>query len=788
MDIKLESKKEDKRAKQRVQKAQQKKDDSKFEPTWDQVWTEGYTRPTGTTKKAIFQMKNTATDESRLYEVKQAVEEGLIGTGVESLLKFNKAQALRLYEELKVIKREDVIEDMKENCPGNYYTITTPTQLLDAVNDIPKEFVIAVDTETSGVEWKDITVGMSITLPTADYHVYIPYGHQTKEGELRKDQLDREFVMNTVKPALEGSKLVLFNAKFDAHMLEKDNIDIQNSIYFDPMISAKLLNENEPSYALKNLANKYGKYFDYNDTSLKFNELFSNNPIDFIRADMDIASIYACKDTHLTYLLYEWHMEQFTRLPELEKLYFDIENPITKVSLEMERGGLLMDTEFAKDYGEELSTRITELETIMENNWGDINTNSPQQLKEKLFVELGYEDISGKGSTNAQVLKKLAKDHEDVNALLEYRDLNKLYTTYVDKLPGLIRGDIEEYGIKGDGRLHGSFHQTGTVTGRFSSNNPNLQNVPGEARRMFIAPEGKYIIGADYSQIEPRTLAHFTQDPAFMDPYITGKDLYVQIASDVYDIPYENALEEDDMYWRNHTSLPKHPRKLAKVILLAVTYGISPYSLSTTLQTTPEEAEKFIDDFYKTYPIVREWMDKIIEQADTQGFVTTMFGRKRRFPGHQQIATQYHAIVETAERANGGELPNNVWEAEIPYKLKQRYWDVAKDYGCVERQSVNAVIQGSASDILKRAMVAVFDHIKAEHPDWKLLATIHDEILIEVPNTVTPEEIEEVERILIETTKLDVPIKVDTEVMVRWGEGVPKKVWVDNGCKLEEEQ
>lgn len=289
-------------------------------------------------------------------------------------------------------------------------------------------------------------------------------------------------------------------------------------------------------------------------------------------------------------------------------------------------------------------------------------------------------------------------------------------------------------------------------------------------------------------QIEPRTLAHFTQDPDFMDPYITGNDLYVQIASDVYNIPYENALEADDTYWRERTDLTSHPRDLAKVVLLGIMYGMSAFALSDMINATPDQAQQYIDDLYETYPKVRQWMDGVIEEADTKGYVTTMFDRKRRFPGHVQQANRFHAIRRRAEQFNGGPLPNMIWEADIPYKIKQQYWDVAGNYGRVERQAVNAVIQGSAADILKRAMIAVYDYMEEVHPDWKLIATIHDEILIEVPDTVTLEEINAVEDLLTNTTKLDVPIKVDTEVMRRWGRSVPKEVWVENGYKVEGEK
>lgn len=277
-------------------------------------------------------------------------------------------------------------------------------------------------------------------------------------------------------------------------------------------------------------------------------------------------------------------------------------------------------------------------------------------------------------------------------------------------------------------------------------------------------------------QIEPRTLAHMSGDPDFSEPYIKDKDLYVQIASDVYGIPYENALEADDTYWREHTDLPKHPRDLAKVILLAVMYGISPYSLADSLRTTPEEAQQFINDFYTSYPVVREFMDEVVEHADTKGYVLTMFGRKRRFIGHQEQAKKYHAVVDKIKRFTGGTLPENVWQSELPYKLKQQYWAVSRDYSRVERQSVNAVIQGGASDILKRAMREVYYHLKGKD-GWHFIGTIHDELLFEIPETATRKEIEEIEYIMTNTTKLNLPLKVDVEVMKRWGDGVSLDEW-----------
>lgn len=782
LEIKLEQDSKKETTSTRVKEAQMAKSNAEFEPTWEEVWYAGFTRPTGTSKKGIFEGNHTDTDLQRLRDVKTAVEDGTLGAGVDNLKSFSKAHALRLYADLKEIKRKDVIKKMIEDRPDNYYTVLTEAEFDSMIRFLQKEPEIALDTETTGVAWEDVTVGMSLTLPEVDKHYYIPYGHIGLDV-----QLEKEAVMERLKPHLEreGLRIIMFNSKFDVHMLLKDGVDLIENNYFDPMIAMHVLNENEMRYGLKPLANKYGKYFGYKEESMAFDEIFSKDPMDFITADIRLATIYACKDTHLTYLLYKWQMVHLRKQPKLLKLYFEIEQPITRVSIAMEANGLLMDVDYAQKYGEKLNTRIQELDKIMLDNWGDVNTNSPKQLKELLYDELGYTDPSGKGSTNAQTLKKLAKKHDDVNALLEYRDLSKMYNTYVNKLPELIRRDVPERGLVGDNRLHGQFNQSGTVTGRFSSDSPNLQNVPEGAREMFVAPEGRYIIGIDFSQIEPRVLAHLSGDSKFSDPYINGGDLYVQIASDVYNIPYENCLEADDTYWREHTDLPKHPRSLAKVILLAVMYGISAFSLSGSLQTTPEEAEEFIQDFYRSYPTVREYMNKVVSVVDSKGHVETMFGRKRRFAGHVDIAKGYHAVMEKVKEFNDGEVPSNIWKSDLPYKLKQQYWNVSGDYSRVERQSVNAVIQGSASDILKRGMVQVFDHIQANKPSWRFLATIHDEILLEVPETITLEEIREVEHIMQNTTTLDIPIKVDTEIMRRWGEGIPVQQWHEQGGIVE---
>ncbi|WP_231120617.1 DNA polymerase A family protein [Bacillus safensis] len=408
----------------------------------------------------------------------------------------------------------------------------------------------------------------------------------------------------------------------------------------------------------------------------------------------------------------------------------------------------------------------------MISRFGDININSPKQLSELLYDELGLPDISKKRKADAKTLKQLVKHEPDLKLILEYRDLNKLLTTYIEPLPEKINSDT--------GRLHSNFNQSSTVTSRFASNNPNLQNLPPKARKMIIAPKGFLIFGIDYSQIEPRTLAHLSEDEGLQHPYLNNIDLYASLASKIFKLPYEACLEADAETYKK-AGLPKHPRKMMKVGLLAVMYGITVPSLAESLGISVPEAQKFMDDFYSSYPVMSAWMDKQVAHADATGYVETMQGRKRRFIGHKDVAREYHIVHDKVVDILGRE-PENIWRESLPKQLKQRYWYSNKDYQRVARMSVNAIIQGSAALMLKKAMVEVNAHLESKGADWRLLATIHDELLFLIPETVTPEEIREIEEIMKSVVQLDVPLKVDTEVMVRWGEGIPLTEWEAKGC------
>lgn len=796
MELKLNLNLEDNKeaealASKRVAEAKKKKALAKYEPTWNEVWVTGYTTHTGSTKRGILQTKLTDTDKGRLLAVKEAIESGELASGVDSLRNFTKTKALGLWTALREIRRESIIKQMVAEKPENYHLITDMKNFLELMSLIITEEIIAVDTETTGIEvfGKDVVVGISLTLPEADYHCYIPVRHNVEDIQLKP-----EIVFKHLKRALEDERIkkVMHNSKFDVHMLRKEGIEVQG-LWCDTMVAMHLLNENEPSFALKNLATKYGRYFGFEDKSMTYEELFGKGG--FENTPLDIGTVYACKDTHLTYKFYTWIMQQFDRIPQLKKLYFELELPITEVCIAMEKEGFLIDLDFAEKYKIELSEEIEKLLSKIKEGFGEININSNVQLQEVIYKTWGVEayakklgikatiikehfvyDSKGRNvlipekinyPVDASTLKKITSIEKEIpqvsyiNDLLKYKELNKLLTTYIEPLPQK---------ISSDGRLHGSFNQSATVTGRFASNNPNLQNLPYPARQMFVAPEGKIIIGSDFSQIEPRFLSHISQDKDFMGAYIDGRDLYSEIASKTFKQPIEEC--GDGSVWR----------KKAKVVLLGCMYGISAMSLAEQFGLSLEEAEQIYIDFYNSYPTMKAWFNSTNDFANDNGFVQTLMGRKRRFLGHKEIAKKYKILHNRIAKITGKEN-FNIWkEPKVPRQLKTEYWEVAKEYSRVERQSINAVIQGSSADIMKKAMVDIWKHIKTKGDGWRILATIHDEVLIEIPATATPEEVQEIAEIQKRAVPLSVPMKCDVEVSAVWGKGVSFQEWVDAGC------
>lgn len=754
-------------AQQRVADLQQKIKARDYQPTLQEVWFTGWTNHNGTVKKGIFQTKITDSDKAKLQEVYEAIQTGEIGLGVADMKKFTKAHATRLYKALQEKRRDAIIKDIIETMPDNYHLVNNFDGFSHFMKLIKEEEEFAIDTETTGLDYfRDEIVGLSFTLPKADYHCYIPVRHT--EGR----QLPADYVFEKLKPILENTtqKKILFNAKFDIHMLRREDIKLRNA-WFDGYVAMKLLNENEESYALKNLSTKYGKNFGFEDRSVTYEELFGRGGFQdaqFITSDgrRGVAVFYTCKDTHLTYRFYkDFVMKHFDRLPKLKNLYFNIERPITDICVEMEQAGLRIDMEYASKYGKTLQAEITDLEREISKHLGDININSNQQLSEVLYDKLRLDKYLPKGikrSVDAKTLEKLAAHNEGVKILLKYRELNKLYSTYVLPMP--------EKTV--NGYLHGQFLQVQTATGRFASQKPNLQNLPKEARSMFIPSIGMIMFAADYSQIEPRVLAHFTQDESMINAYVTGRDLYVEMAMKVFNL--------EEKYCVDKAKSPDgsfEPRKAVKSVLLGIMYGMGSKTLSQNLKMSEERAKQIINDFFAAFPKVKAWMDEQIKFAEENEYIETMFGRKRRFKGFKQIAKRYHAVCAKLIDLVG-ELPDFIWDEDykwIPYDIKREYWDMGKSYTMVTRRVINTIIQGSAADIMKLAMIETYKIV--EKYDWKIIATIHDEVIFEVPLDVKKSQIEELEKAMLSVVNLKTPMKCDSVFMERWGEEVPKDKW-----------
>lgn len=767
LDLCIEDKESGLKVRERVRTATKKKEVATKQPTWEEVWVTGYNTHTGKRKAGIFQTKITDTDRSRLLEVKHAIEAGEIGSGVEEMKKFSKAHALNLYKMLVEQRKVKIIADMIANKPENYHLITGEWELEHLLKLLLNEEVIGLDTETNGVGYfhGDHIVGLSMSLPKADYHCYIPLRHNVED-----EQLDADAVFFLLKKHLENPNLgkVLHNAKFDYHMFSNEGIYLQG-IVMDTMVAMHVLNENEMSYALKNLATKYGKFFGFEDKSMTYEELFGKGG--FENTPLDIATVYACKDTHLCLKFREWILSHMDKQKKLHDVYHKEENEVLKVSIAMEQNGFEIDLDFAEEYRKKLADQVHGLEIELDEAFDGINVGSNTQLAEKIYDDWNVPTEKGR-TVDADKLKHIYSTYQEshpqvkaIKTLLEYRELHKLLSTYIEPLP-------KKIGL--DGRLHGQFNQSRTVTGRYASQEPNLQNLPKDARKLIVAPEGKLILGIDFSQIEPRILAHITGDKEFRRPYLEGTDLYSTLASKTFKKPIEECGDGSKY------------RKMMKTGLLATMYGTSNFTLAQQLGITIEEAEDFIQDFLHAYPVVANWINSVHNFVDESGYVETMYGRKRRFIGHKEIAKKYKAVCAEIVKYTKGEMPKNIWACkQIPYKVRQAYWAVAGEYGRVQRQSVNAIIQGTGAQIMKRAMIDIYNHFLTKGSEWKILATIHDEVLLEVPETITPEEVVEIENIMKTCVTLAVPMKVDTEVMIRWGDGCSFFQWSNCGCGRE---
>ena len=746
---------QDKQKEDRVKAAKAKKKEAGYCPTIEEVFITGWTNARGTKKVAIKDRKNSDADKEKIKAVYDALKNSVLGLDGINTKDISKTTVINvLYPRLVAIKKEEMIRHLVENAPTNYHNVTTIADLLNMAGVIAGEKAIAVDTETTGVTHDDVIVGYSVTCPMADMHFYVPFRHQT--GEQMIDEYD---AMTAIKPFLEDSRIlkVLHNVKFDHEKFLFDKYSINMVNYVDTMILMYVLNENEESYALKKLATKYGKHFGFPDPSDTYEELFGKGG--FENTPLNVAYIYACKDTHLTWNLYQWQLENLKKQPKLWHVAFDIEMPLIPVLLKMHYRGFNLDMEYAEKYLLELQEQINKMEEELAEYFPDINLNSNQQLAEYLYGTLKLPD-NHNGSVDKDALKELTDEYEGVKILLEYRKLTKLKSTYIEPLPQKVWDD---------GFLHGEINQMGTKTGRLASENPNLQNIPPAARKIFVAPEGKLYMSCDFSKMEIFIACELSGDPNLYDALHSGADVYSVIASKSYGLPIEQC--GDGTVYRKH----------AKTALLGCMYGALPFTIAKQVGVSVEEGKEILDNFFNGNPVLTAQIHKCHDLVAAQGYVETLQGRKRRFPEIPAKVKMLKKLDQMIYQKTG--KTGTQWDAEldgiykakkIPYDLRSNWYSLNKEIQRAFRQSFNATDQGSGGDICKIALINLdkyFTELNKNLPPEKhyhIISTIHDEQLMEVPNDIPQEVIDHIDYIMCHTMPLNVTMRTDIEFYSRY--------------------
>ncbi len=572
--------------------------------------------------------------------------------------------------------------------------------------------MIAVDTETTSVDPNLAElVGISLSVQPGQ-GFYIPVGHQ--EG----DQLNLDQVVNTLKDSLENEQIekVGHNLKYDYIVLARHGLRI-NPLSFDSMIAEWVINPASRTLGLKSMAE-----VRLDQAMTHIDELIGKGKIQISMAQVSIADAapYAAMDAEVSLRLRAPLEEELKNIPRAFQLFSELELPLIRVLAEMEMVGIGLNREFFSSFSEELRQKMETIESQILTSVGKtFNLNSTQQLSTILFETLrlappnrGRKTSSGHYSTSADVLEEMRGQHPVVDWILEYRELTKLKSTYVDSLPLQINPHT--------GHVHSSFSQTGAVTGRLSSSNPNLQNIPirsemgRRVRRGFVADPGNVLVAVDYSQIELRIVAYMADDKAMLEAFRAGQDIHATTAAAIYDIPLENVNKEQ--------------RRHAKAINFGLVYGMSSFGLTRTTDLTLAESEDFVKAYFQRFPGVKNYLDGIRREVAETGFVETLLGRRRYFPG-----------LQTHMNAN----------------LKNRE----------EREAINAPIQGTAADIMKLAMLNIQPALQKENLHGRTILQVHDELVLECPRS----ELEQTAHVVQQVMENAYPISIPLTTEARWG-------------------
>jgi len=674
-------------------------------------------------KGKIGENLNTALDRLDLFKTLVTIKCDVEMDSNISDLTIGESNEGLLYEQLSdlglhgLIKQFEIEPSEKESAADkNYQTIRTEKELDELMGLINQADYVSFDTETTSLDYMLAElVGISIALKPNEAF-YIPINHNYEGAE---KQLEQDFVLEALKPFLESDEIpkIGHNLKYDRHILQNAGIDLKGTL-LDTMLFSYV---NNSTITRHNLDAVSKRYLNINPTSYEDVAGKGAKQIPFSEVSIDVASDYASEDADISLKLYE-HIEPLVQKEaKLAKLYSEIEGPLIYTLGDIERNGVLIDSEKLSQQSKELEAKILKLESKVQKNAGeDFNLGSPKQLQEILYEKLGLPVIKktpkGQPSTSEAVLQELSMDFPIVHDILSYRAISKLKSTYTDKLPKMINSNT--------GRVHTSYHQAVTATGRLSSSDPNLQNIPirsEEGRRIreaFIAPEGYKILAADYSQIELRIMAHLSKDQGLMDAFAKGQDIHQATAAEIFSI--------------NIDDVTPNQRRSAKAINFGLIYGMSAFGLSKQLQITRAEAQNYIEQYFERYPGVKNYMDETKSSAKQNGYVETVLGRRL-----------YLADIESSN-----------------YQRRQY----------AERSAINAPMQGTAADLIKMAMTDLHSKIRNESLDAKIIMQVHDELVIEVNENQLDELSDLTVNIMADIFKLDVDLKVDADIGNNWDE------------------
>ena len=625
---------------------------------------------------------------------------------------FAQFKNLGLHALIKQFSIEEPITKIRRDTV--YQGILTNKEFEALLDRLSRAEIAAIDTETTSLNYMQAEiVGISVAIVSNEAY-YIPLMH---EYDGVPNQLDREYVLQKLKPWLEDkeAKKIGHNLKYDSHIFANHGIEL-NGTDFDSMLESYVLNSTATRHNLNAVAKRY---LNLDTTSYEDVAGKGAKQIGFNQVNLEDAIHYAAEDADVSFQLHQTLHPKLMEINSLAKLYTDIEAPLLKVLQTIERNGVLIDESMLQKQSDQFAITLKELESKAHSLAGaEFNLNSPKQLQEILYDKLSLPILKktpkGQPSTAESVLQRLAADFPIVQTILNYRTTAKLKTTYTDKLPLMVNQDT--------GRVHTSYHQAVTATGRLSSSDPNLQNIPirtAEGRRIrqaFIAPKGFQILAADYSQIELRIMAHNSQDPGLLDAFQAGLDIHQATAAEIFAVDLQSVSAEQ--------------RRSAKAINFGLIYGMSAFGLTRQLGITRGDAQEYIELYFARYPKVKEYMDAIRNQARESGFVETVFGRRLYLP-------------------------------DIDSRNYQR-----RQYA--ERSAINAPMQGTAADIIKKAMIDLEQRLVAESINAKIIMQVHDELVLEVEDSSVGAVSEFVTEAMGKAADLDVALKVDLGVGENW--------------------